>query len=348
MIQPSSGGPSLVVTLGGSSATAKRRNSSLTVEELQCPRPASGHPGSVAGALGAKQEDFLCEDGSHIYIRGNKHQAAMTPSLREEVQTSDSRGVSCCWDRMQVTPLCLMLSCLRVTPDKTQFFRYDSVTLKCEDQSNSTGWKIKRRTLDGGIRLCSSGWGYTSTGSTCVIGNTYPSDSGLYWCESVTGQHSNIVNITITDRSVVLESPVLPVTEGAAMTLRCKGEANSSYRVFDFYKDGRNIRSGSTGEMTIDSVSRSDEGLYKCSASGGPESAVSWLAVEVPPSTSSAAPPAASSSISVFRIMCHLVVGTPYLLSTILLGLIYRDRKKATQTVKERRGSNDVIMEIVV
>ncbi|XP_018558906.1 low affinity immunoglobulin gamma Fc region receptor II isoform X3 [Lates calcarifer] len=247
---------------------------------------------------------------------------------------------------MQLTPFCLMLSCLRVSPNRSQFFRYDTITLTCEDQSNSTSWKVKRETPAGGVRPCSSGWGSTSLGSTCIIGSTYPSDSGVYWCESVDGEQSNGVNITITDRDVILESPALPVSQGAAMTLRCKAEANSNH-VFNFYKDEHLISSSSTGEMTIPSVSKADEGLYKCNISGGGESAASWLAVEASPSPS-ASPPAASCSVSVFRLLCHVLVGTPYLVSTILLGLIYRDRKRAARTVGGRRGSNDVIMEIVV
>ncbi|XP_070849656.1 Fc receptor-like protein 5 [Chaetodon trifascialis] len=247
---------------------------------------------------------------------------------------------------MQLTPFCLMLSCLRVSPDRSQFFRYDSISLSCEHQSNSTGWKVKRKTTGGGVRPCSSGWGSTSSGSTCIIGNTYPSDSGVYWCESEDGQRSNSVNITITDRTVILESPVLPVSEGAAVILRCKAETNSSDHMFNYYKDDRSISSNSTEEMTIHSVSKSDEGLYKCSITGGGESIGSWMAVEgsFPPSSSA---PSDSTSYFHHGLMCHLVVGAPYLLSTILLGLIYKDRKRAARTVAERGGSNTVIMEIV-
>ncbi|XP_038588146.1 Fc receptor-like protein 5 isoform X2 [Micropterus salmoides] len=249
---------------------------------------------------------------------------------------------------MQLTPFCLVLSCLQVSPDRSQFFRYESISLSCKDQMNSTGWKVKRKTSKGGVRPCSSGWGTALSGSTCLIGNTYPSDSGVYWCESLNGERSNGVNITITDRTVVLESPALPVSEGAAVTLRCKAEKkNSTDHRFIFYKDDRSISTNSTGEMTIHGASKSDEGLYKCSISGGGESLFTWLAVDASLPPSSSAPMATSSSDSVFRLMCHLVVGIPYMLSTVLLGLIYRDRKRA-QMVAERRGSDDVIMEIVV
>nr|XP_046236149.1 Fc receptor-like protein 5 isoform X2 [Scatophagus argus] len=248
---------------------------------------------------------------------------------------------------MQLATFCLTLSCLRVSPDRSQFFRYDFISLSCEDQLNSTGWKVKRKTAAGGVMPCSSSWGSASSGSTCIIRNAYPSDSGLYWCQSGDGEKSNGVNITITDRTVILESPALPVSEGAAVVLRCKAEAKSSDHRFNFYKNDRAISTNSTGQMTIHSASKADEGLYKCSISGGGESLSSWLAVEASPPPSASPPPDNSTSVSVSRLMCHLVVGTPYLLSTILLGFIYKDRKRA-RMVAERRGSNDVIMEIVV
>uniref|UniRef100_UPI0037E7D1FB Fc receptor-like protein 5 isoform X2 n=1 Tax=Semicossyphus pulcher TaxID=241346 RepID=UPI0037E7D1FB len=248
---------------------------------------------------------------------------------------------------MQLTSFCMVLTCLRVSPDRSQFSRWDSITLSCEDQLNSTGWRVKRNTSKGGITCCSFGWGSTSAGAACFIGSTYPSDSGVYWCESASGEKSNAINITITDRTVILESPALPVAEGAAVTLGCKTDANSSNQGFNFYKDGRSIGNSSTGELTIHSVSKSDEGLYTCSVSGGEESVGSWLAVKASPPTPPPASSASPCAVSVPRLMCHLMVGTPYLLSTILLGLVYRDRMRAARTVAERRGSKDVVMEIV-
>lgn len=79
---------------------------------------------------------------------------------------------------------------------------------------------------------------------------------------------------------MILESPALPVSEGAAVILLCKAETKSSDHKFTFYKDGRPITSSATGEMTIQHVSKSDEGLYKCGVSPGVESTSSWMAVE--------------------------------------------------------------------
>lgn len=78
---------------------------------------------------------------------------------------------------------------------------------------------------------------------------------------------------------MILESPALPVTEGDAVTLRCRSKATSSTHIADFYKDDVPVGSGSIGEMTIRAVSESDEGLYKCSISDFGESPQSWLSV---------------------------------------------------------------------
>lgn len=94
-------------------------------------------------------------------------------------------------------------------------------------------------------------------------------------------QHkTKLVSFFSKDRTVILESPALPVSEGATVILRCKAEMNSTDHVFNFYKDGHHISSSSRGELTIHSASKSDEGLYMCNISGGEESASSWLAVD--------------------------------------------------------------------
>ncbi|CAI5678515.1 unnamed protein product [Oreochromis niloticus] len=88
-----------------------------------------------------------------------------------------------------------------------------------------------------------------------------------------------MVNLTVTGGSVILQSPVLPVMEGDDVTLLCKTKTTPSNLPAAFYKDGSLIRKQPTGHMTMQHVSRSDEGLYKCDISGHGESPSSWITV---------------------------------------------------------------------
>ncbi|XP_078132127.1 Fc receptor-like protein 5 isoform X6 [Sander vitreus] len=157
---------------------------------------------------------------------------------------------------------------LRVDPNRLQFFEYEPVTFHCEG-------------VKGEVLTCRTNSKQASKLLSCNIKNIFVDDSGEYWCEAEGGERSNSVNITVTEHSVMLESPALPVMEGEAVTLSCRNKTASFNLQTDFYKNGRLISSSSTGEMTIHSVSKSDEGLYKCSISDGGESPESWLSVRV-------------------------------------------------------------------
>ncbi|XP_038587715.1 low affinity immunoglobulin gamma Fc region receptor II-a-like [Micropterus salmoides] len=164
----------------------------------------------------------------------------------------------------------------QVVPNREQHFEYESIVISCEGLEGLTGWRVMRKTK-GSVITCASSWSTLS--GPCQIKNAFPGpDNGEYWCE--TGRKkSNTVNITVTAGSVILESPVLPVTEGDNVTLCCRTKQTSSNLNAEFCKDGHFMESSSTGNMTIHSVSRSNEGLYKCSISGAGESAESWLTV---------------------------------------------------------------------
>ncbi|KAI3375455.1 hypothetical protein L3Q82_003789 [Scortum barcoo] len=164
---------------------------------------------------------------------------------------------------MAITTLCAVVAVLRVLPNRAQFFLHESVSLSCELQGNSSVWTVKRNTTDINEK-CSTSWDRRN-GSHCLIEDLYPSDTAAYWCESAAGEKSPAVSITVTDGSVILDSPALPVMEGDDVTLRCNSSETSST---DFYKDGLLIGSSSTGNMTIVGVSKSDEGVYKCNVSG--------------------------------------------------------------------------------
>ncbi|XP_039464067.1 Fc receptor-like B, partial [Oreochromis aureus] len=139
-----------------------------------------------------------------------------------------------------------------------------------EDDS-SAGWTLRRNTSKQQRTQCGDGWG-KAAGASCNISYIQPWHSGVYWCESREGPISNMVNLTVTGGSVILQSPVLPVMEGDDVTLLCKTKTTPSNLPAAFYKDGSLIRKQPTGHMTIQHVSRSDEGLYKCDISGHGES----------------------------------------------------------------------------
>uniref|UniRef100_A0A669DIG4 Ig-like domain-containing protein n=1 Tax=Oreochromis niloticus TaxID=8128 RepID=A0A669DIG4_ORENI len=167
---------------------------------------------------------------------------------------------------------------LHVVPNRSQFFEYEPVTFYCEGVSHYNGV----HKLRGKMKSCSYTNEKTATGSSCSIKNIYADDSGEFICETEGGEKSNIINITVAGKfpfSKQYVSPAVPVMEGEAVTLSCRSKTTSSNFKAEFYKDGHHIRSSSTGNMTIGRVSKSDEGLYKCSISGAGESPVNWLTV---------------------------------------------------------------------
>ncbi|XP_045557366.1 B-cell receptor CD22 [Salmo salar] len=202
---------------------------------------------------------------------------------------------------------------LRISPNTTQHFRSKSLSLSCEEKGNSTGWRLMRYTERGVESGCVSNWG-SITGSTCTIRSTYTWFSGVFWCESGSGEYSNAVNITVDDGYVILESPVHPMTEGDSVTLTCKYWTTSSNIKADFYKDGVLIKNETTGEMTIPAVSKSDEGFYKCKSPDKGESPESWMTVRV-------VSPGSSTSVLVGVVVGLVVAGV---LLVILLVLLWR------------------------
>ncbi|XP_055756986.1 basement membrane-specific heparan sulfate proteoglycan core protein-like [Salvelinus fontinalis] len=209
---------------------------------------------------------------------------------------------------------------LTVNPNRTQHFRSKSLSLSCEEKGNSTGWRLMRYTERGVESGCVSNWG-SITGSTCTISYTYTWYSGVFWCESGSGEYSNAVNITVNDGDVILESPVHPVTERDSVTLCCKYRTIRSNFKADFYKDGVLIKNETTGEMTIPTVSKSDEGFYKCKSGEG-ESPDSWVTVRVSPVVS----PGSSTSVLVGVVVGLLVAGVILVIILVLL-VRYQNRK---------------------
>ncbi|XP_007541173.1 sialoadhesin-like [Poecilia formosa] len=152
------------------------------------------------------------------------------------------------------------------------------------------------------------------TGSTCTI-KSFFDNSGVFWCESKSGEFSNAVNITVHDDNYdepLLVSPVHPVTEGDPVTLRCREKDQLLSNVF-FYHNDKLIQNDSRGELNISAVSKSDEGFYKCQRSGK-DSPRSWMSVRVNQLLK-------TSSSSLFAVL--LIIGTSVGMVLVFLLLLF-------------------------
>nr|XP_024656263.1 low affinity immunoglobulin gamma Fc region receptor II-a-like [Maylandia zebra] len=200
----------------------------------------------------------------------------------------------------------------------------------CEDDS-SAGWTLRRNTSRDTRAECGDGFG-ESAGSSCTFNHIVTLDSGVYWCESREGAISNMVNLTVAGGSVILQSPVLPVMEGDDVTLLCKAKTTPSNLPAAFYKDGSLIRKQPTGHMTIQHVSRSDEGLYKCDISGHGESPSSWITVTgehntTPPPTST--PPPHNKHVSHVHIILPVLIAASVCVVVLLIRRLVHRKPEA-------------------
>ncbi|XP_066500491.1 carcinoembryonic antigen-related cell adhesion molecule 5-like [Hoplias malabaricus] len=201
---------------------------------------------------------------------------------------------------------------LIISPSRTQNFSTESLSLSCEGHRDSAGWRVRRYTHSEKVSNTSSVPGFT-----CNISSLSTSDTGVYWCQSESGESSDPVNITVHNGAVILKSPVHSVSEGYSLSLRCLNRStNSSLLPADFYKDGVLLQKQTRGELTIHKVSKSEEGLYHCKHPEKGGSPRSWISVRESPS-------------SVLRVLSSLMAVTPYLITSIVLGVkCYRARVK--------------------
>ncbi|XP_055085192.1 neural cell adhesion molecule 2-like [Periophthalmus magnuspinnatus] len=146
----------------------------------------------------------------------------------------------------------------------------DNVTLRCITNTNlepSTKFDFYKD----GVRVD------TSSSGELTLYNISLSDQGLYKCNISENEFSTENWLQV--KAVLLECPDQPVMEGEKVTLFCRDKmAAANYTSF-FYKDDEMIGNSSSGKLTLNRVSKMDEGVYKCQTSEDRESEEQWLAV---------------------------------------------------------------------
>ncbi|XP_008419463.1 low affinity immunoglobulin gamma Fc region receptor II-a-like isoform X2 [Poecilia reticulata] len=149
---------------------------------------------------------------------------------------------------------------LRVSPDLQQFFSDQSVNLSCEDPLDSDGLVVKKMT-GGPSASCGADFGRLSP--FCLL-NEYKNFSGSYWCETSTGDGSDLINIIVSDKHLILQIPALPVETGSDVTLNCTGKNQRAVAAYFFF-NGNLIGSDLRENLVLQNLQPSDEGSYRCS-----------------------------------------------------------------------------------
>lgn len=256
---------------------------------------------------------------------------------------------------------------LTVRPSSSQVFIRRSVSLRCEGGDGSDGWTLRRNTSTESRTQCGVDWG-RAAGPTCKISLTVTWDSGVYWCESREGETSHTISLRVSDKPVILQTPVLPVKTGENTTLYCKTRTSEELPA-DFYKDGVLLRSEPVGHMTINHFSASDEGSYTCHIVGHGKSLPSWISVsggvKSTPALTSMAPPRNTAPFTstvlplvwtvprlVFQLLRHMVVFSPYVVCTFLVVSIYGCRPEGkdlhTPLTHKDKGLDDTCDDVIV
>ncbi|KAK7910012.1 hypothetical protein WMY93_014696 [Mugilogobius chulae] len=202
-----------------------------------------------------------------------------------------------------VTNLLLCSGRLIIHPDRSYFFRYDNVSFSCSGPPHLSEHlrqttRVFRNASSQQLAPCESGWGIVD-GHTCTIEELFTLDSGVYWCGTERNQTGDSINITVTSDPVLLSVPIYPILLGTSVTLAClSNHPNNNKFEASFFRDADFLGIKPSATLTLPSVTRKDEGLYRCEIASRGRSkqvplrissenvhAISGITMTTPPST---------------------------------------------------------------
>uniref|UniRef100_A0A096M691 Ig-like domain-containing protein n=1 Tax=Poecilia formosa TaxID=48698 RepID=A0A096M691_POEFO len=206
----------------------------------------------------------------------------------------------------------------------SQLFEGTRVTLKCEADDGSEGWTVKRNTTKR-QSTCGDGWG-KRTNSSCTIEFLFVQDSGLYWCESMSGSSSSSssIQLSVSGKSYHRHQPII------------NGLATESCNVFvEAQTEPVNIRTSLNQQLLWLGSGRTSSSLHVAI----PNNSHSFISVNInlkcvlstakpaaTPPSSGAAPSASGPLQLAYTVLRHLVVFCPYFISTIIMVSLYQPR----------------------
>lgn len=92
-------------------------------------------------------------------------------------------------------PSVCLTATLRVSPNRSQFFQYERLSLSCDWWGNSSGWRVLRNTSRHTKQACLNF--RSGSEASYFLDVVYQTDSGAYWCQSAAGACSQAVRITV-------------------------------------------------------------------------------------------------------------------------------------------------------
>uniref|UniRef100_A0A672Y762 Ig-like domain-containing protein n=1 Tax=Sphaeramia orbicularis TaxID=375764 RepID=A0A672Y762_9TELE len=130
-------------------------------------------------------------------------------------------------------------------PNWSEIYTGEKITLRCEIHRGDTEWEYEWRKSDSAL---------SETESEIRITKAHSDHTGDY------SFHASYQ----MEYDIILESPVHPVTEGQPLILSCRLWTDAILADVSFYKNGKVIQNGTSEQLSISAVSKSDEGFYKC------------------------------------------------------------------------------------